>query len=101
MTQEISQNDKEIANRVRKRLRELGVYWEEMVKRLKYTRNRVFGLVFGLKHWTRNDKEKFVIDLGLWEGRAKDKTGKSIWEQIEGLTDEELDELLRGDSPHH
>lgn len=90
-----SQNDKYIANGVRKRLLELGLSWEEMVKKLRYPRNKVFGLIFGLEHWYRNDKEKFIIELSLLEGRAEDKMGKSTWEQIDGMTDEDLDELLR------
>ena len=94
MTQEITQKDKEIANRVRKRYRELGLSLEELDKKLRYPRNKVFGLTFGLKHWYRNDKEKFIIGLDLLEGRAKDKTGKATWEQIDGMTDEALDELL-------
>lgn len=94
-----SQNDKEIARGVRESMHELGASREEMAERLRYPPNKVFGLTWGLKHWIRNDKEKFVVALGLLEGRAKDTTGKSVWERIEGLTDEELDELLRRDPP--
>lgn len=101
MTQESSHNDKEIARGVRETMHELGASREEMAVRMRYPPNRVFGLTWGLKHWTRKDKEKFVVDLGLLEGKARDTTAKSVWERIEGLTDEELDELLRRDPPRH
>jgi len=103
MKEEISEKDKEIARGVRDWLRELRVSPKELAKRLGWAPSRVQNQIEGLAHWTHNSKVKFVFALGLTgltDGRAEDKTGKSVWERVESLTDEELDSLLQRDLPY-
>jgi predicted transcriptional regulator len=96
-------SDKEIARGVREWLRELRVSSKELAKRLGWPLSRVQNQIEGQAHWTHNSKVKFVIALGLidlTDGRAEDKTGKSVWERIESLTDEDLDSLLQRVLPY-
>jgi hypothetical protein len=101
MKEEIGQNDKEIARGVREWQWEKGISTKEIAKRLGLPLNRVTRLVDGTEHWNRNTRERFAVHLGLMEGKAEDKTGKSVWENVESLTDEKLDSLLRRDLPYH
>jgi predicted XRE-type DNA-binding protein len=100
MKEEISQQDKEIARGVREWLREKQVSPKELAKRLGWTQSRVQNQIEGLVHWTHNPKVKFVISLGLMDGRAEDKIGNSTWERVESLPDEELDSLLQRVLPY-
>ena len=103
MKEEISQEDKEISRGVREWLRETGVSPKELAKRLGWAPSRVQNQIEGLAHWTHNSKVKFAISLGLigsTEGRAEDKTGKSVWDRVESLTEENLDSLLRRKLPY-
>jgi len=100
MKEEISQNDKEIARGVREWQREKGIPTKELVRRLGLPLNRVIHLVDGTGHWDRDKREQFAVHLGLMEGKAEDKTGKSVWERVESLSDEHLDYLLRRDLPY-